>query len=53
MRPVIVTFPDQSGLGQAPAPRDPYLTHSQTAAQIRLITAQQQQLPLYLRRIGR
>lgn len=53
MRAVVVTFPDNSSLGQAPAPRAPYLTVTQTAAQVQRVVAQQQQLQPYLRRIGR
>lgn len=52
MRPVVVTFPDHSSLGQG-AVRAPYLTVSQTVAQAQLALAQQQLLQPYLRRISR
>jgi hypothetical protein len=51
MQPVVVTFPDHQSLGQeAPAPRTPYQTPRQTSSQARLSAAQQQVLPVYLRR---
>jgi len=51
MKAVIVTFPDTTSLGQAPATRAPYLTATQTKAQVQRLVAQQQQPPFYLRRI--
>lgn len=52
MQPTIITFPDTTSLGQAPAPRAPYLTPTQTADQVKKVLAQQQALPPYLRRLG-
>jgi len=52
MRPVVVTFPDYSSLGQGVV-RAPFLTAKQTVAQAQLALAQQTRLQPYLRRIGR
>jgi len=48
MRPKIVSFPDTSSLGQGQV-RLPYLTPSQTAAQILRHQIQQQRPPVFLR----
>lgn len=51
MTPMVVVFPDHSGLGNGPAPERPiFLTPTQAAAQAALAERQQEAPPPFLRR---